>query len=83
MPADGLVLFNRGFVPLRPGQFDQAIVDFTAAVQTGPKVDAALHGRGVAKRRNGQMGGGDSDLAAAKAIDPQIGASLARFGVSP
>lgn len=85
--ADGLksndynILFSRGEVQIKLGNYAGAIADFDAAL----KLDAAykhmyLYGRGLAKTKKGDTAGGSADIAAAKAIKPDVVKEYAEDG---
>ena len=76
-------LDSRGFVHLKSGRYDEAIVDYDAALRLDPKKLASLYGRGMAKRRKQDIAGGNADIAAARALKPEISMDFARYGVSP
>jgi tetratricopeptide (TPR) repeat protein len=80
-PNDANTMGNRGFVYLRLGRLEDAIVEYDAALKLAPKVAISLFGRGLAKQRKGDTAGGDADMAAAKAIDTSIAEEFANYGV--
>src|SRR5215467_2582742 len=80
-PNDANTMDSRGFVYLRLGRLDDAIVEYDAALKLAPKAATSLFGRGIAKQRNGDTAGGDADMAAAKAIDASIAEKFANYGV--
>jgi tetratricopeptide (TPR) repeat protein len=80
-PKDARTMDSRGFVYLRLGRLDDAIVEYDAVLKLAPKVATSLFGRGIAKQRNGDTAGGDADMAAAKAIDASIAEKFANYGV--
>jgi tetratricopeptide (TPR) repeat protein len=71
---------HRGFVHLRAGRYDQAIEDYTVALEILSNAET-LFGRGLAKARKGDKAGADADIAAAKALDPRIAEKFTSFGV--
>jgi tetratricopeptide (TPR) repeat protein len=76
-------LDSRGFVNLKLGLYQNAIVDYSAALSQfrGAKRASALYGRGIAKRRMGLLARGDFDLDAAKALKPKIADEFSRYGI--
>ena len=80
-PNDANTMDSRGFVYLRLGRLDDAIVEYDAAVKRSAPTAFTLFGRGIAKQRNGDTAGGDADMAAAKAIDASIAEKFANYGV--
>jgi tetratricopeptide (TPR) repeat protein len=77
------VMGNRGLVLLRMGRFDDAIVQYTAAIGQQPKLAPALYGRGLAELKKGDKARGEADIAAANAIAPGLAAQYRRFGLAP
>jgi tetratricopeptide (TPR) repeat protein len=77
------VMGNRGLVLLRMGRFDDAIVQYTAAIGQQPKLAPALYGRGLAELKKGDKAKGEADIAAANAIAPGLAAQYRRFGLAP
>ncbi len=76
-------LDSRGFVYLQMKRYDDAIVDFDAALKQSPEMAASLFSRGVAKIRKGDRPGGEKDLAAARLITKEIDKAYAGYGVVP
>ena len=76
-------LDSRGFVHLKSGRYDEAIVDYDAALRIDAKKFASLYGRGMAKRRKHDIASGNADIAAARALKPEISIDFSRYGVSP
>ncbi len=74
---------TRGFAYLKLQKLELAIADFSAALNSTPKDEFSLFGRGVAKRLQGDKKGGDTDIAAAMAINPHIAKDHESFGVTP
>jgi Flp pilus assembly protein TadD len=71
---------HRGFAHLKAGRYDQAIEDYTLALDILSNAET-LFGRGVARLRRGNQAGGDADIAAASALDPTIAEKFSSFGV--
>ncbi len=61
---------NRGAVYGEKGQYDQAISDFTRAIEINPRYNKAYNNRGVVYRRKGQYDQAISDFNKAKEINP-------------
>jgi len=81
-PNDGYTLASRGFVYLRLGRLDDAIVEYDAALLKRSSHTAfTLFGRGIAKQRKGDTAGGDFDMAAAKANSASIAEEYAKYGL--
>jgi tetratricopeptide (TPR) repeat protein len=75
-------LDSRGFVHLKRGEFDSAIIDYDAALKHHRMTASSLYGRGIARLKNGDSAGGASDIAAAKAIQADIVDQFSRIGVA-
>jgi tetratricopeptide (TPR) repeat protein len=71
---------HRGFVQLKAGRYDQAVEDYTLALEILSNAET-LFGRGIAKAKKGEAAAGDVDIAEARALDPNIAQKFARFGV--
>jgi len=81
-PNDGYTLASRGFVYLRLGRLDDAIVEYDAAVKRSASRAFTHLGRGIAKQRKGDTAGGDADIIAAKIINPRIAKEFAtKYGL--
>jgi tetratricopeptide (TPR) repeat protein len=81
-PGNSDAIDSRGFVKLRLGRTEEAIADFTAAIDRNPKLASALYGRGVARLKT-DAAAGNADISAAKAIQPDIATTFLRYGVKP
>ncbi len=77
------LLFDRGMVRLRQGEYDKAIADFSNALTIMPKDARALYARAVAESRKRQEPQSKADLEAAKTIAPKIAERFERFGLVP
>jgi tetratricopeptide (TPR) repeat protein len=77
------ILAYRGFVFLKLGQFDKALVDFDAAFALTKIPDHAdwLYGRGVAKLKKGDTTGGNADIEKARTIKADIADEYAKYGI--
>jgi tetratricopeptide (TPR) repeat protein len=82
-PNDTYAMTSRGFVYLRLGRLDDAIVEYDAAMKRSSGSTAfALFGRGIAKQRMGDTAGADADIIAAKIINPIIAKEFAtKYGL--
>jgi tetratricopeptide (TPR) repeat protein len=56
---DAEFYFNRGFTSHEKGQYDQAISDYTKALEINPKLAEAYLNRGGAYAKKGQLDQGD------------------------
>ena len=64
------------------GRNDEALKDYTFALQRNPKLASALMGRGIAKLRAGDMAG-RTDIEEAERTKPGTTARFAKFGLMP
>ena len=81
-PNDANGLDSLGFLYLRLGRLDEAVIDYDAALKTNPKLADSLYGRGLAKQKKGDQAGGDADIAAARAIQADIADEFAKYGMN-
>jgi len=79
-PNNPATLDSRAFIFLKMTNFDAAVSDYDAALQSNPKLAFALYGRGLARLRNDDPSG-EADMAAAKAIQADIAEEYARYGM--
>lgn len=70
----------QGALMLSRGNYDQAIQDFTTAIQTSPKDEPALVGRGIAYDAKGNYAAAIQDLDAAIKMQPSDNRALAGRG---
>jgi tetratricopeptide (TPR) repeat protein len=63
------------------GDWDRAIVDYTAALLTDPSFASSLYGRGVARQKKGDTEGGEADLKKARGKAPMIADDFVRYGL--
>ena len=80
-PNDIHILDSRALTYLKLADFEKAVSDYTAIVQTNPRHAASLYGRGWARQKLGDTSGGGADIAAAKAVQPDIVDVFARYGL--
>jgi tetratricopeptide (TPR) repeat protein/predicted aspartyl protease len=66
------VLFTRGLLRLRMGDYVHAISDFDASLKRNPRNAWSLYGRGQALLRQQKTAAAESDFAAATALHPHI-----------
>jgi tetratricopeptide (TPR) repeat protein len=76
-------LDSRGLAYLRLGRYDDAIQDYTAALQKQPKISTSLFGRAIAERRKGAAAEAKADLVAAHAANQKVEALFADYGITP
>jgi len=79
-PGFADALDSRGLIYLKLGRSSEAIADYSAALETNPRLVSSLFGRGVAKKRT--KADGAADLTLAKSLDPDIAKEFANYGVS-
>jgi len=77
------ILDYRALALLKSGRLQEAIADWTAALQARPKDARALYGRGIAQSRLGRSAAARADLDAARAIDPRIAERASHWGLAP
>ncbi len=65
---------------LKLGKFDDAIVDYNAALKINPKIATSLYGRGIAEFKKSDTTDGNADIAAAKAIRSDIADYMTGLG---
>ena len=63
--------FNQGFARADRGEYDQAIADFTAAIELNPQYAQAYNSRGLAYLRQGDYDRAIADYTAAIRLNPQ------------
>jgi tetratricopeptide (TPR) repeat protein len=69
---DAEVYNNRGFAYCEIGQYDQAISDFSKAIEINPRLAPAYNNRGAAYLYTAQYDQAVSDLSKALEIDPRL-----------
>ena len=74
---------SRGFVYLRLGRHDEAIIDYNEALRLRPNFQNALYGRGLARMRKGDTIAGLADIAASKGFEVAIAERFGFYGVTP
>jgi tetratricopeptide (TPR) repeat protein len=80
-PDSADTIDSRGFTYLKMRRFDDAIVDYDAALRVQPNKFESLYGRGLARLKKGNIAGGNADIASAKAIRSDVDQIFATFGV--
>lgn len=73
---------SRGFVHLRLGAYESAIMDYDVAIKLEDRYARAYFGRGLAKLHLNRNAGGRADIIKARVIDPHIDALFASAGVT-
>jgi tetratricopeptide (TPR) repeat protein len=82
-PKRTATLFDsRGYALVRAKRYDQAIRDFSTALEIDPKHASSLWGRGYAYIRKGETEKAHRDFATARAIDPAIEYKMADIGLT-
>jgi TonB family protein len=81
-PHESAINDSRGFVLLRLGRYDEAIVCYEDALRIRPLASDSLYGRGLARRRQGKIDEANSDIRAALLIDARIAEKFAGFGLT-
>ena len=81
MPDNRQYRETRGFIYLKLGKPDLALVDYEAALRIDPRSALPLYGRGLARVRLGRTAEGEADRAAARALTPGIEANFTIYGV--
>ena len=69
---EAVVHNNRGFDYCQTGQYDQAISDFSKAIEMNPRLAPAYNNRGAAYLYKGQYDRAISDLSKAIEINPRL-----------
>jgi tetratricopeptide (TPR) repeat protein len=82
-PSSGLSHYNRGIVQLRLRHFPEPISDFSAAIETNPRIAGPHYGRGYARLEMGESEVGNKDISAAKAMQPDVEAEFKSYGLEP
>jgi tetratricopeptide (TPR) repeat protein len=80
-PNDAYTLDSRGFAYLKLDRLDDAIVDFSAALEINSKLVSSLYGRGLAKLRKADCSG-EADISDAKAIQANIAEEFKSYGIN-
>jgi tetratricopeptide (TPR) repeat protein len=82
-PSMVAALDSRGFVLMRLGRYDQAIVSYDSALKLNPLEAHSLYGRGVCELRTGKQDRGRADIRAATALSYAVADEFAHYGVQP
>lgn len=70
-PKDAKFYIDRGIAYGEKGQFDQAVDDFTKALEIAPRSTGAYYNRGIAYMNKGRFDWAIDDLTKALEIDPK------------
>lgn len=81
-PTSAAEYFERGRLLLHAEKYDDAIADFTQALELDPKNAAILAERGLARVWKSDFTSADKDLSAAQAIEPDNAVMLRARGLS-
>ena len=73
---------NRGTAYVRKGQYDEALADFSRALEINPKVPQTYYNRGVAYQLQGRYDEAVADFNSALKINPRHAASHFNRGVA-
>ena len=79
---DAVAYNNRGIAYARKGQYDQAISDYTKALEINPRYAKAHYSRGIAYARKGQHDQAISDYTKALEISPRFAKAYNNRGVA-
>jgi len=71
-PKDAKAYFNRGLAYDDKGQYDQAISDYSKAIELNPRLADAYNNRGNAYKNKGQNGQAISDYSKAIELNPRL-----------
>ncbi len=82
MPGSLFIRNTRGFVYLKLGKPDQALVEYDAALKIDANRALSLFGRGLARGKLGKTAEGETDKAAARALDPTVDAQFSAYGLN-
>lgn len=72
---------TRGFVYLKLGKPDLALVEYEAALKIDPRRPLALYGRGLARVRMGSIAEGEIDRTTARRLAPGIDSQFSTYGL--
>ncbi|MCX7361496.1 MAG: tetratricopeptide repeat protein [Alphaproteobacteria bacterium] len=81
MPDSPQYRDTRGFVHLKLGKPDLALVDYEAALRIAPQWPRALYGRGLASIKLGRTAEGEADRVAARLLLPGIDSHFSIYGL--
>ena len=79
---DAEFYFNRGVTSYKKGQLDQAISDYTNALEINPRLAEAYYRRGIAYVKKGQLDQAISDFTKAFEINPRYAEAYYSRGVA-
>ena len=83
MPTDPYTLYDRAYIDLRRGQWQDAKASLTSAAKFDCRNPVTLFSRGYAEERLGDTAEAAADYAAARSINPEIDAMQKRYGIVP
>ena len=75
-------VFNKGFACADRGEYDQAIADFTAAIELHPQYAQAYNNRGLAYLRQGDYDRAIADCTTAIELNPQLVEAYNNLGLA-
>lgn len=81
-PGNAAIMDSRGFVLLRLGRYDDAILAYDAALAKSPRLSPSLFGRGLAFAHKGNKTKAAADFAEAAKIDVDAKSRFEGYGVS-
>lgn len=82
MPGSLFIRNTRGFIYLKLGKPEQALVEYDAALKIDANRALSLFGRGLARGKLGKTAEGETDKAAARALDPTVEAQFSAYGLN-
>ena len=72
---------TRGFIHLKMGDPDTALVEYDIALKASPNRVIALYGRGLAQIAKGETAAGEASKAAARALNPNVEREFSIYGL--
>jgi tetratricopeptide (TPR) repeat protein len=81
MPTNLVNRDTRGFVYLKLGKPELALIEYEAALKIDPNHALALFGRGIARAKLGKATEAEADKDAARALSPAIGSQFTAYGI--
>ena len=80
-PGDANTFDSRAFAHLRLGELDEAIADYSAALNINSQLATSFYGRGLAKRMKKDFRGAGDDMAQARTLNGTIDDQFAPYGI--